>query len=30
MKTVYGITDNGALIYKDNEVKVFGDVKIFK
>jgi len=30
MNYVYGITDNGALIYKDNEVKVFGDAKIFK
>ena len=29
-KTVYGISNNGALVYKDNQVMVFGDVTIFK
>ncbi len=29
-KTVYGISNNGALVYKDNQVKVFGDVTIFE
>ena len=29
MKRVYGITDNGGIIYKNNEVQVFGDVEIF-
>jgi peptidase E len=28
-KTVYGISNSGALIYKDNQVTVFGDVTIF-
>ena len=30
VKTVYGISNNGALVYKDNQVMVFGDVTIFK
>jgi len=27
---VYGISDNGAIVYKDKQVTVFGDVTIFK